>query len=152
MQAIQQTERTIPVPSTWSIIGDVAGRRIVRGVLVIQAIENNNVRGTINFRGTDLPISGIWDENTRNLMFNTPFASFSGQLLVFDQLAINTRHFVLNGNFLMNPPSLQAGEFGQWVGLTSTTRIGPPLFSDPVPTSALFLLSDMVYGDPMHFR
>ncbi|MCR6105652.1 hypothetical protein HXA34_05035 [Salipaludibacillus agaradhaerens] len=152
MQTFQQTALSLPLPSTWGIIGEVAGRRLVRGVLVLQSISNNIVRGTINFRGTDLPISGTWDENTRNLVFNSPFASFSGQLLLFDQTTINIRHFILNGRFIMNPPSLQAGEFGQWVALTGTTRIGPPQFSDPIPTTAVFLLSNILYGDPQHFR
>lgn len=152
MQTFQQSNISIPFPSVWAIIGEVAGRRLIRGVLAIESVRDNTVTGTINFRGTDLPISGTWDENTRRLMFNSPFASFSGQLSLFDQAAINTRHFILNGQFIMNPPSLQAGEFGQWVALTGTPRIGPPQYSDPVPSTAVFLLSNMLYGNPQHIR
>ena len=152
LQTFRQSQSILPVPSQWGIIGEVAGRRLVRGILIIESITDGVVNGTVNFRGTALPITGSWNENTRQIAFNSPFASFSGQLLIFDQTGINTRHFILNGNFIMNPPSLQAGEFGQWVALVGTPLTGPAQFTDPVPTTAAFLLSNLLYGNPVHFR
>lgn len=152
LHKFQQTALSIPFPSEWGIICEIARRRLIRGKLVIDSILDNIVKGTIDFRGTLLPISGTWNETNKHLNFDSPFAKFSGQLYIFDQTAINTRHFILNGNFIMIPPSFQAGEFGQWVAITGVERTGSPQFSDPIPTTAAFLLSNLLYGNPIHFR
>lgn len=142
----QQTMATIPFPTRWAIIGDIAGRPLVRGFLTIDSIMNGTVTGTVNFRGVPLPITGTWNESTNQITFDSPYATFFGQLTIFDETVLSLRRFILTGTFLMKPPSLQAGEFGSWVASTDTFRPGPPQFTSPVPTSALFILSDLLYG------
>ncbi len=142
----QQTTSTLPFPTTWGIIGDIAGRRIVRGILTIDNVSNNSVTGTVNFRGVPIPITGTWNESTNQLIFDSPYAAFTGQLTIFDETVPSLRRFILSGTFIMKPPSLQAGEFGSWVALTDTIRTGPPQFVSPVPTAALFTLSELLYG------
>ena len=146
MQTNQYKAVSIPFPSRWGIIGDIQGRPFVRGILTIDSITENNVYGTVNFRGTPLPITGTWNETTRQIRFDSPFASFAGQLLIFDETVIDIRRFMLNGNFIMKPPSLQAGEIGTWLATTDTIRSGPPQYRDPIPTAAAFILSNLLYG------
>ena len=152
MQTYQHNTVNIPYPSRWGIIGDIQGRPLVRGILTIDSITENIVYGTVNFRGTPIPIEGTWNESTKQISFDSPFASFAGQLLIFDEQAISVRHFILNGNFLMKPPSIQAGEIGTWLALTDTIRDEPPRYRDPIPTAAAFLLSNLLYGNPLEFR
>ncbi|RXI96228.1 hypothetical protein DS745_21030 [Anaerobacillus alkaliphilus] len=142
----QQTASALPFPATWGILGDIAGRAIVRGILTIENVSNNTVTGTVNFRGVPIPITGIWNETTNQISFDSPYASFSGQLSIFDEIVPSLRRFILSGTFIMKPPSLQAGEFGSWVALTDTIRTGPPQFTASVPTAALFTLSELLYG------
>ncbi|QOY35376.2 hypothetical protein AWH56_022230 [Anaerobacillus isosaccharinicus] len=148
----QQTTVSIPFPTRWGILGDIAGRPLIRGFLTIDSITNGNLTGTVNFRGVPLPITGIWNESTNQITFDSPYATFSGQLSIFDETVISLRRFILTGNFLMKPPSLQAGEFGTWVALTDTIRTGPPQYTSTVPTAALFILSDLLYGTSQTFR
>ncbi|MEG9295681.1 hypothetical protein V6B33_04410 [Mangrovibacillus sp. Mu-81] len=114
MQTAQQTMVSIPFPSVCAI----AGKPIVWGVLNINSITDNRVIGTVNFRGTPIPINGSWDENTKQIRFDSPYATFSGNLAIFDEPQIRIRHFILNGRLIMKPPSLQAGEYGTWVATT----------------------------------
>lgn len=118
MQTAQQTMVSIPFPSVWGIHAAIAGKPIVWGVLNINSITDNRVIGTVNFRGTPIPINGSWDENTKQIRFDSPYATFSGNLAIFDEPQIRIRHFILNGRLIMKPPSLQAGEYGTWVATT----------------------------------
>lgn len=81
------------------------------GKLIINSITNNRVSGTINFRGTPIPINRYWNESTKQIRFDSPYA-FSGHLTIFDDASIRIRHLILSGQFVMNPPSAQAGEYG----------------------------------------
>jgi hypothetical protein len=116
----------IPFPSVWGIHAAIAGKPIVWGVLNINSITDNRVIGTVNFRGTPIPINGSWDENTKQIRFGSPYATFSGNLAIFDEPQIRIRHFILNGRLIMKPPSLQAGEYGTWVATTYRALTGYP--------------------------
>jgi hypothetical protein len=139
---------TIPVPSRWGIHAAIAGRPIIWGILIINSITDNRVNGTINFRGTPIPINGYWDENTKQIRFDSPYATFSGTFTIFDDPSIRIRHFILNGQFIMTPPSLQAGEYGSWIATTDTPLTGPPISSGTLPPPGVFLTSDLLYRLP----
>ncbi|WP_255301617.1 hypothetical protein [Bacillus sp. AFS040349] len=116
------------------------------GVLIINSITGNNkVSGTINFRGTPIQINGYWEENTKQISFDSPYASFFGNLIIFDDPSIRIRHFVLSGRFIMKPPSLLAGEYGTWIATTDTALTEPPIYQIGVPPAGVFLTSDILY-------
>lgn len=145
MKTAQKTIVSIPFPSVWGIDASIAGRPIIRGTLTIDSITGNRVIGTINFRGTPIPITGYWDENTKQIRFDSPYAMFSGTLTIIDDPAIRIRHFILNGQFIMKPPSLQAGEYGTWIAATHTALTGPPIYTNALPPVGAFLVSDILY-------
>ena len=145
MQTAQQTMVSIPFPSVWGIHAAIAGRPIVWGVLTINSITDNRVIGTVNFRGTPIQINGYWEENTKQISFDSPYASFFGNLSIFDDPSIRIRHFVLSGQFIMKPPSLLAGEYGTWIATTDTTLTEPPIYQNGVPPAGVFLTSDILY-------
>ena len=144
----------LPSPTKWGIHADISGRPIIWGILIINAISNNYVVGTINFRGKPIPIEGSWNEQTKQIRFDSPYAIFTGNLSIYDDTPIRIRHFVLNGIVLMKPPSLQAGEKG-----TSFAATDSPLSESPVhgkassypatkqlPPVGAFLTSNILYG------
>jgi hypothetical protein len=142
----QNTTQSLPVPSLWGIDAEIAGKPIVRGTITINSLAGNNLTGTANFRGTPIPIRGTWDENAKTIQFDSPYASFAGQLTIYDDAGINVRHWVLSGKFLMKPPSLQAGEAGSWIATTDTALTGPPINSGAIPPVGVFLTSDLLYN------
>lgn len=144
MQTAQQTMVSIPFPSVWGIHAAIAGKPIVWGVLNINSITDNRVIGTVNFRGTPIPISGYWDENTKQIRFDSPYAMFSGTLTIIDDATIRIRHFILNGRFIMKPPSLQAGEYGTWIATTDRALTGYPVISGTLPPVGVFLTSNIL--------
>lgn len=144
MQTAQQTMVSIPFPSVWGIHAAIAGRPIVWGVLIINSITDNRVIGTVNFRGTPIPINGSWDENTKQIRFDSSYATFYGNLAIFDDPQIRIRHFILNGRLIMKPPSLQAGEYGTWVATTDRTLTGYPVSSSTLPPVGVFLTSNIL--------
>ena len=146
MEAAQNNRLSLPFPTRWGLSTEIGGRPIVRGVLTINSVSGNTVIGTANFRGTPIPINGYWDENTKQLRFDTPYASFSGQLQIFDDAGIRVRHLTLSGRFMMKPPSLQAGERGNWIATTTTVLTGPPLYTSYLPPVGAFLTSDLLWG------
>lgn len=146
MQIRKNGTTILPVPSRWGIDAQIAGKPIVRGTFTINALSGNSFTGTANFRGTPLPIQGIWDENANQLRFDSPYASFTGQLSIFDDPGIRVRHHMLNGQFLMKPPSLQAGEFGNWIATTDTVLTGAPMYTGGLPPVGVFLTSDILYN------
>lgn len=145
MQTVQQTMVSIPFPSVWGIHAAIAGRPIVWGVLTINSITDNRVIGTINFRGTPIPINGSWDENTKQIRFDSSYATYYGNLAIFDDPQIRIRHFILNGRLIMKPPSLQAGEYGTWVATTDRALTGNPVNSSTLPPVGVFLTSNILY-------
>jgi len=110
----------LPYPSDWDIQANIAGRPTRLGILRITGVTNNQVSGAVNFRGTFLPIQGIWEERTRELRFETPYASFAGTLASAEDPQIRLRHYALQGTVRMKHPSIRAGQFGTW---TATTMI-----------------------------
>ncbi|WP_243463113.1 hypothetical protein [Mesobacillus boroniphilus] len=91
-------------------------------------------------------LSRTWDENAKSIRFDSPYASFAGQLMIYDDAGINVRHLVLSGKFLMKPPSLQAGEAGSWIATTDTVLTGPPINTGALPPVGVFLTSDLLYN------
>ncbi|WP_026678770.1 hypothetical protein [Fictibacillus gelatini] len=152
MQSSQNIPISIPFPSRWGIHAAIAGRPIIWGILIINSITNNRVSGTINFRGTPIPINGYWNERTKQIRFDSPYATFLGHLSIFDDAPIKIRHLILSGQFIMNPTSLQAGEYGSWVATTDTTLTGPPVKSDSLPPAGVFLTSNLLYGTERGFK
>ncbi|MED4583272.1 hypothetical protein P9578_10820 [Brevibacillus choshinensis] len=114
----QMTRVSLPYPTTWDIQASFGGRPTSLGTLFIQSVTNNRVNGAVNFRGTFIPMQGTWNEATRQIAFDTQFASFVGSLFSKDESQLNLRHYVLQGNVLMKPPSIRAGERGTWTALT----------------------------------
>jgi hypothetical protein len=141
----QNPSLSLPFPSRWGINADIAGRPVVRGVITINSITGNTLIGTANFRGTPIPIQGTWDENSKQLRFDSPYASFAGELSIYDDPGIKVRHLVLTGRFVMKPPSLQAGEYGNWIATTDTVLTGQPMNTGTVPPAGAFLTSDLLY-------
>ncbi|PLR91672.1 hypothetical protein [Bacillus sp. T33-2] len=148
MRNLQGTTASLPYPSRWAIHAAIAGRPVVYGTLVIDAISNNRVTGTVNFRGRRIPITGFWDERNKQIRFDSPYASYAGNLAIFDDPQIRVRHFMLRGRIVMKPPSLQAGEYGSWIATTDTVLTGPPLSTQGLPPVGAFLTSELMYGVP----
>ncbi|KHD86470.1 hypothetical protein [Heyndrickxia ginsengihumi] len=146
MASPQKSSTSIPFPSDWGIHATIAGRPIIWGVLTLHSITNNRVSGTINFRGTPIPINGYWNESSKQLTFQTPYASFSGHLTLFDDAGIHIRHLLFSGPLIMNPPSLQAGEHGTWIATTNTNLTGPPIKGNLLPPAGVFVTSNLLYG------
>ncbi|WLR57480.1 hypothetical protein LC048_11850 [Mesobacillus subterraneus] len=146
MYTRQNAKQSLPVPSRWGIDAVIAGKPIVRGTITINSISGNFFTGTANFRGDPIPIQGSWDENSQTIRFDSPYASFAGQLTIYDDPGIKVRHLVLSGKFLMNPPSLQAGESGSWIATTDKVLTGPPINTTAIPPVGVFLTSDLLYN------
>lgn len=107
---------SLPFPSQWDINANIGGRPSGLGTLRINSVSGNCVNGAVNFRGTFIPIRGCWNERTRQLSFDSPYASFVGQLSIFNESGMRLRHYVLEGRVTMRPPSIRAGETGTWRG------------------------------------
>jgi hypothetical protein len=119
----QVTTVSIPFPSKWYIHADIAGRPIVWGELIINSITENRLVGTINFRGTPIPIQGHWNEGNKQITFDSPNATFTGYLTIVAESSIKIRHFILRGRFIMKPPSIHAGEYGTWIATTDINTL-----------------------------
>ncbi|CAM3722836.1 hypothetical protein [Mesobacillus zeae] len=146
MQTAQETRVSIPFPSRWGIHASVGGRPIVFGIFNINSLTGNRVTGTVNFRGRDIPINGYWDKSTKQIRFDSPYATYSGNLTIFDDPSIKIRHSTLSGRLIMKPPSLQTGEYGTWIATTDTILTGPPIISDTFPPVGAFLTSSILHG------
>jgi hypothetical protein len=144
LQTAQQTMVNMPFPSQWGIHAAIAGRPIVWGTFIINSIKDNKVIGTANFRGIPIPIHGSWNESTKQITFDSPYATYSGNLTIFDDPPIRIRHFILSGRLIMKPPSLQAGEYGTWVATTDTDLTGYPISSYNLPPVGVFLTSNLL--------
>jgi len=72
------------------------------------------------------------------------YATYSGNLTIFDDPPIRIRHFILSGRLIMKPPSLQAGEYGTWVATTDTDLTGYPISSYNLPPVGVFLTSNLL--------
>ena len=152
MQIRQNGTTTLLVPSIWGIDAQIGGKPIVRGTISINVLSGNSITGTANFRGNPIPIQGTWDESSKQISFDSPYASFTGQLSIFDDPGISVRHYILNGQFLMKPPSLQAGEFGNWIATTDTALTGAPINTGALPPVGVFLTSDILYNSGGRLR
>lgn len=153
MQTTQSTMVSLPFPSKWGIHADIAGRPVVWGELIINSVSDNKVLGTINFRGMPIPIHGSWNEGTKQITYDSPYAAYSGNLSIFDDLQIRLRHFILSGRLIMKPPSLQAGEYGTWLATTDLSLNEYPIseytlpyqYIDQLPPVGVFLTSNLLY-------
>lgn len=137
---------SIPFPSRWGIHASVGGRPVVYGTFNINSVTGNRVTGTVNFRGRDISMNGYWDESTKQIRVDSPYASYSGNLTIFDDPSIRIRHFTLSGRLMMKPPSLQAGEYGTWLATTDTSLTGSPVISNASPPVGVFLTSNLLHG------
>jgi hypothetical protein len=139
----------IPSPSKWFIHTSIAGRPVIWGALIINSITDNRIVGTVNFRGTPIPIHGEWNASTNQITFDSPYATFSGNLSIFDDRPVRVRHLILRGRVIMKPPSLQAGEYGTWIATTdiclnqhtSSGNTLPYKYTDRLPPVGVFLTS-----------
>lgn len=116
----QMTRVSLPYPSTWEVQARFGGRPASLGTLVIHSVSGSRVSGAVSFRRDFIPIQGFWDERTRQLSFESPYATFVGTLAFRDDPQISLRHYVLHGNVRMKPPSIRAGETGTWTATTNT--------------------------------
>ena len=149
MVTSQGTSVSLPFPSVWGIHSSIAGRTIIWGTFIINSITDNRVIGTVNFRGRPIPINGFWNESTKQIAFDSPYATFSGNLTIIDDLQIRIRHFILQGRFLMKPPSLQAGESGSWIATTDIALNEYPIsgnaYPQQLPPVGAFLTSNILH-------
>ncbi|OLO26670.1 hypothetical protein BTA37_27500 [Priestia megaterium] len=136
----------MPFPSRWGIHAEIAGRPMVWGVLIINSITGNRVIGTVNFRGTLIPINGYWNESAKQISFDSPYATYSGNLTMFDDSTTRIRHLVLSGRVIMKPPSLLAGRNGTWVATTDTSLTGPAVSNSDLPPVGAFLTSNILHS------
>ncbi|MGW9017025.1 hypothetical protein [Priestia megaterium] len=136
----------MPFPSRWGIHAEIAGRPMVLGELIINSIIANRVMGTVNFRGNLIPINGYWNEIAKQIDFDSPYATYSGNLTMFDDPTTRIRHLVLSGRVTMKPPSLLAGRNGTWVATTDTSLTGPPVSSSDLPPVGVFLTSNILHS------
>ncbi|WP_409300832.1 hypothetical protein [Peribacillus sp. SCS-155] len=148
MQNLQSSTLRLPLSTPWGLNTSIAGRAVVRGTLSFTSLTGNRLTGTANFRGRPLPINGTWNEYTNQIMFDTPYATFSGKLFIFDSAAIRVRHYILRGRFVMKPPSIQAGEQGDWIATTDTPLTGPVTGGGGLPPVGVFLTSEILHGTP----
>jgi hypothetical protein len=146
LQPTEKVRVNIPFPSRWGIHAEIAGRPMVWGVLIINSITGNRVTGTINFRGTLIPINGYWDESAKQISFDSPYATYSGNLTMFDDSTTRIRHLILTGRVIMKPPSLLAGRNGTWIATTDTTLIGPAVTNSDLPPVGAFLTSNILHS------
>lgn len=51
----------------------------------------------------------------------------------------------------MKPPSLLAGEYGNWIATTFTTRLGPPIYTNVLPPAGAFSVSSMLLGQQLFY-
>ncbi|WP_261381227.1 hypothetical protein [Paenibacillus cremeus] len=116
------------------------------GTFSINSVTGNRVMGSINFRGSEIPIHGTWDEGAKQLKMDSPYASYSGHLSILDDASIKVRHYILNGTLLMKPPSIQAGEHGTWIATTNTRLTGTPIPSQELPPVGAFLTTVLLNG------
>ncbi|SFM43842.1 hypothetical protein SAMN03159341_13332 [Paenibacillus sp. 1_12] len=137
---------SVPFPSQWGIHASVGGRPVVYGTFNINSVTGNRVAGSINFRGRYIPINGYWEESTKQIRVDSPYASYSGNLTISDDPSIRIRHFILSGRLIMKPPSLQAGEYGTWLATTDTGLTGSPIISNALPPVGVFLTSNLLHG------
>lgn len=146
MQPKEKVRVSMPFPSRWGIHAEIAGRPMVWGVLIINSITGNRVMGTVNFRGTLIPINGYWNEGSKQITFNSPYATYSGNLTMFDDSTTRIRHLVLSGRIIMKPPSLLAGRNGTWVVTTDTSLTGPAVSNSDLPPVGAFLTSNILHS------
>jgi len=146
LQPTKKVRVSMPFPSRWGIHAEIAGRPMVWGLLIINSITGNRVRGTVNFRGTLIPINGYWNENTKQISFDSPYATYSGNLTMFDDSTTRIRHLVLSGQVSMKPPSLLAGRNGTWVATTDTSLTGPAVSNSDLPPVGAFLTSNILHS------
>lgn len=146
MQPTEKVRVSMPSPSRWGIHAEIAGRPMVWGVLIINSITGNRVMGTVNFRGTLIPINGYWNEGAKQISFDSPYATYSGNLTMFDDSITRIRHLVLSGRVFMKPPSLLAGRSGTWVATTDTSLTGPAVSNSDLPPVGAFLTSNILHN------
>ena len=146
MQPTEKVRVSIPFPSRWGIHAEIAGRPMVWGVLIINSIKGNRVVGTVNFRGTLVPINGHWDESAKEIGFDSPYATYSGNLTIFDDSTTKIRHLLLSGRVIMKPPSLLTGRNGTWVATTDTILTGPAVSNSDLPPVGAFLTSNILHS------
>lgn len=146
MQPKEKVRVSMPFPSRWGIHAEIAGRPMVWGVLIINSITGNRVMGKVNFRGTLIPINGYWNEGSKQITFNSPYATYSGNLTMFDDSTTRIRHLVLSGRIIMKPPSLLAGRNGTWVATTDTSLTGPAVSNSDLPPVGAFLTSNILHS------
>ncbi|MFD2369077.1 hypothetical protein ACFSO0_03650 [Brevibacillus sp. GCM10020057] len=114
----QMTRVSLPYPTTWDIQASFGGRPMSLGTLAIQSVTGNQINGAVNFRGTFHPIQGTWNEATRQIAFQSPFATFVGTMVSQDERGLPLRHYVLQGHVSMKPPSIRAKETGTFTAVT----------------------------------
>lgn len=146
MQPTEKVRVSMPFPSRWGIHAEIAGRPMVWGELIINSITGNRVMGTVNFRGTFIPINGYWNEGAKQISFDSPYAVYSGNLTMFDDPTTRIRHLVLSGRVTMKPPSLLAGRNGTWVATTDTSLTGPAVSNSDLPPVGAFLTSNILHS------
>lgn len=146
MQPTEKVRVSMPFPSRWGIHAEIAGRPMVWGDLIINSIIDNRVMGTVNFRGNLIPINGYWNEIAKQISFDSPYATYSGNLTMFDDPTTRIRHLVLSGGVTMKPPSLLAGRNGTWVATTDTSLTGPAVSSSALPPVGVFLTSNILHS------
>lgn len=150
--AVQTSTKSVPPFSIWGVHASVAGRPVVWGKLVMRVLPDQRIQGTIQFRGTPIPIEGSWNESTQQIVFHSPYAAYSGHLSIYDDVQIQLRHLVLTGRLQMLPPSLQAGKYGTWVATTDISLPGysgyvpPQPSSTSLPSVGVFVTSNILYG------
>lgn len=114
----RQVAAPFPVPSNWEIYITSGGRPNTTGFMQITTWQNNQFQGTINFRGTPLPVTGIWDPSTQMVRFESPFIAFQGRLSSFaDTIA---RYWKIEGRYLSKVSSDYPGAQGTFVATTTT--------------------------------
>ena len=151
--AAQTSTKSLPPLSIWGVHASVAGRPVVWGKLVMRVLQDQQIQGTIQFRGTPISIEGSWNESAQQIVFHSPYASYSGHLTIYDDVQIQLRHLVLTGRLQMLPPSLQAGEYGTWVATTDINLAGYSGYVPPQPPSTslppvgVFVTSNILYGN-----
>ncbi|MEB3103435.1 hypothetical protein [Ferviditalea candida] len=153
MQTAKASVLSVPFPSKWAIHVTIGGKPIVWGQLIINSIIGYEVVGTINFRGIPIPIQGYWNEVNKQITFDSTYATYLGNLTIYDDPPIRIRHFVLSGNLVMNPPSLQAGERGTWIATTDINlneysisgKVAPYQYSKQLPPVGVFLTSNLLH-------
>lgn len=116
--SMRQVVAPFPVPSNWQLFIASGGRPNTTGFMQITSWQNNQFQGTLNVRGTPVPVIGNWNPSTLTVSFESPYVSFQGRLNSFTDATAT--YWKIEGHYLSKISSDYPGAHGAFVAATTT--------------------------------